>query len=771
MSQPGLIYRMRFKNIEGSIILTWIYPTDIIVPDGDPQEIIELTAGGRPLVISASNNDEDKFTPIRSKSAQITFVSDSASGLDSSTFSDGSDSLWQVHIWNEDTGDTIFQGFLMLADNQQPFQPDPEYVTLTATDHLAALKEIALTDLSGDNPLGKYRVASIIAFCLAKTGLSLTWRVVNNLRAGGASFDYSITFNAGTNTITGFTNTLQFYIGQEIVITGTSSNNMTTYVTAMTSTEITVSGTLVTEYAPATTITDYMSTFHWYDKVYIDAKTFEKEIGTCEDCYTVLSKILGEDCFITQWLGEWWIMRVDEFEDNPIYVAYFAVDGTYYSTAAGTTYNKSVGFADDSKFAKADTLLRFVRPHGFVKETFNYTSPLEVPCNIDFSRGDLIDGSNPLDKVYALDCWDLLEGVPGYYGTVDGTTARIHKLYNSINYEIERYIVLTPRTTYETSSINDATYIQSESIVVNEKDRLNVSADYRLTFNTAGTPDVRLMRVVFNGDDGSWWILGEATVGDGIPVWYNTLLWTLFSAKGAVTVDFDSTDWNNISWDCPPVPSSGKVYIWFNQLNQNSAAYDDHDIHYANLRVEYIPLINGSYAKYSGQYSQITRTETGYFANRDKQVFLSDSPTKIYKGAMFLYINSVYVLIPFWFASAPFVSGYPPNTDYLHPYGYIQAFSVWNQYKGQTVEPILARGRGINIFQGSVIGLTTSWPDMLHKYSLTDLNVQTNNRYFMLISVSQDWKSCIWTAVFIEVYNTVLGKSYSDPFTFKYIAQ
>ena len=165
MSQPGLIYRMRFKNIEGSIILTWIYPTDIIVPDGDPQEIIELTAGGRPLVISASNNDEDKFTPIRSKSAQITFVSDSASGLDSSTFSDGSDSLWRVHVWNEDTGDTIFQGFLMLADNQQPFQPDPQYVTLTATDHLAALKEIALTDLSGDNPLGKYRIASIIAFC------------------------------------------------------------------------------------------------------------------------------------------------------------------------------------------------------------------------------------------------------------------------------------------------------------------------------------------------------------------------------------------------------------------------------------------------------------------------------------------------------------------------------------------------------------------------------------------------------------------------------
>ncbi|MCU9930985.1 hypothetical protein OFL77_27005, partial [Escherichia coli] len=88
------------------------------------------------------------------------------------------------------------------------------------------------------------------------------------------------------------------------------------------------------------------------------------------------------------------------------------------------------------------------------------------------------------------------------------------------------------------------------------------------------------------------------------------------------------------------------------------------DTYIDSVTFEYIPLINGSYQKYSGQYSQVTRTETGYFANRDKEVYLSDSPTKIYKGAMFLYINSVYVLIPFWFASAPFVSGYPPNTDY-----------------------------------------------------------------------------------------------------------
>lgn len=769
MSQPGLIYRMRFKNIEGSIILTWIYPTDIIVPDGDPQEIIELTAGGRPLVIGASNNDEDKFTPIRSKSAQITFVSDSASGLDSSTFSDGSDSLWRVHVWNEDTGDTIFQGFLMLADNQQPFQPDPQYVTLTATDHLAALKEIALTDLSGDNPLGKYRIASIIAFCLAKTGLSLTWRVVNNLRAGGASFDYSITFNSGTNTITGFVNTLQFYIGQEIVITGTSSNNMTTYVTAMTSTVITVSSALTTEFAPATTITDYMSTFHWYDKVYIDAKTFEKEIGTCEDCYTVLSKILGEDCFITQWLGEWWIMRVDEFEDNPVYVAYFAVDGTYYSTAAGTTYDKSVGFIDDSKFAKADTLLRFVRPHGFVKETFNYNTPLEVPCNIDFSRGALNTTISSTEKRYDLDCWGKYRENYPTSGLIAATvTIYIQRNFNNNGYEIQRFVVIP----YAAISSN---LIYSEDIAVNVKDKFSIGMSRRLSSDVSGSGFYRdnAMQVRLTGDDGTFWTLqGETSTGD-------TLQWVASNSDFTTNnkyfwfegdVSRDMTDPESIygSTEAPPVPVGGIINLLAHQTHQ--AAWN-RDTYIDSISFEYIPFINGSYQKYSGQYSQVTRTETGYFANRDKEVYLSDSPTKIYKGAMFLYINSVYVLIPFWFASAPFVSGYPPNTDYLHPYGYIQAFSVWNQYKGQTVEPILARGRGINIFQGSVIGLTTSWPDMLHKYSLTDLNVQTNNRYFMLISVSQDWKSCIWTAVFIEVYNTVLGKSYSDPFTFKYIAQ
>ena len=110
------------------------------------------------------------------------------------------------------------------------------------------------------------------------------------------------------------------------------------------------------------------------------------------------------------------------------------------------------------------------------------------------------------------------------------------------------------------------------------------------------------------------------------------------------------------------------------------------------------------------------------------------------------------------------------DPSFLHPYAYIQAFAVWNQFRG--TDDADGRGRGVNIFTGSVLGLTSflTWPDLLWKFILADSNENTNDRYFMLISFSQDWRSCIWTGTFIEVYNTAVGKVYTDTFTFKYIS-
>lgn len=769
MSQYGIIYRMEFKNVEGFTIRVNISPTDILIPDADLPVIIPITGSGTPVIISASNDDEDKFTPIRSKSAKIQFKTNSAIGLDSSTFSQGGDNLWICDIILQDTPQYIFRGFLMMADNQQPFQPDPQRVTLTATDHLAALKEAAWQDLAGLNPIGKYRVADIINFCLRKTGMALSLFVVNNLRAGTGQQTVAATF-ANPHIIT-IPDTKGYYAGQRLVITNTVSNNINTIVSAViSSTQLTVSATLVNESAAAAIILDYNSQFHWYDKVYIDALTFEKEIGLSEDCYTVLEKILGEDCFITQWHGNWYIFRVDEMDAGPVYEAEFDPSGVYISTATDTI-EKNIGRYELYKFANADELLRFVRPHDFVKETFQFDSPLENPCNIDFVRGALLTTVGNT-KTYTLDCFDLLEGFPGAYGSLDGCTGYIERKFNDNGYETDRYIVLTPRNTNESGS-SQPTYFQSKAIPVQVKDKFTSSIDLRLTSLDTGLSSMRLFRMVLFGDDGSYWILGrpsDTSGSDDTLTWYDTALWTLNTGKGKSIIDFANGDWQTLNWAAPPIPVSGNLYFWINQLNQNSASFDNHNVQYANLQFDYIAYINGTYQKYTGQYNKVNRTETGYIANRDKQVYISDSPTKIFKGAMFLFNNGAYVLFPVWFNAAPFGNTYPPDNTYLHPYGYIQAFSVWNQYKGYN-NPTNGRGVGINIFSGSDKGLTDSWPDMLTKITLTDTNTQTTNRYFIMLSINQEWRACLWGSTLIEVFNAAIGKTYSDPFTFKLINQ
>lgn len=778
MSKLGLIYRLEFINVENEIVRIDISPTDVLIPDADDPQIIALQGGAQPLIISASNNDQDKYTPIRSKSAKIQFVSSVSDGLDSSTFSQGGDDLFKVDITLTSGAEIIFTGFLIMADNQQPFQPDPQYVTLTATDHLGAIKEAALTDLAGVNPLGKYRVADLITFCLRKTGLSLPLRVINNLRAGGGQLTQLATFsNSPSNEIITAANTNFFYTGQIFTVTGTSLNNTTFQVTDVGYGIVTIAlvfGTVFNEGPVLATFTDISSASHWYDVVFIDAKTFEKEIGTCEDCYAVLSKILGEDSYITQWLGEWWIMRVDEF-DGLVYVAEFDSGGVYITTEAAQSLDKQIGASNVVKFANADTLLRFVRPHQFVKETFNFNTPLENPCNVDFSRGDLNTTISPAEKWFDLDCWTKRRGLPGAYFTPITITDFIKRLYNANGYETDRYIFLTPQTGHSGTNSTDEEYIESEPIPVLIKDKVSGSIQWKIDSDiTTSSANLRLFRFILHGDDGSYWILGEATIGDGIPIWYNTSGWTLNSAKGETGIQFslqDETEWQTISWEVPPMPVSGDLFIWIGQFYQNTANPSlNQNVSYSNLNFQYIPFINGSYQKYVGQYNQVTRTEPGYLANRDEEVFISDAPAKIYKGAMFLFLNSAFVLIPAWFSASQWGNTYPTDPAAIKPYGYIQAFAVWNQYKGYN-DAIKNRGIGVNIFSGSILGLTNDWPDLINRYVLTDSSNQTMDRFFMLISVNQDWKSCISNVVLIEVFNSLIGKTYSDNWVFKYISQ
>lgn len=776
--KPGKYYRLQWDTMDSpgriasQTVLVQIYDLSVQIPDDDDAEVIELIPAGSPLEISVIDNSQDKFTPIRAKQARIRFITQQDQGLDLTTFADAPDNNFYVTISSETK--SLFIGFLSLPDNSQPFQPDPQIVELIASDHLGALKDIPLTDDNGLNPTGKWKIGELIALCLKKTGLSLSLKVINNLRAGMGRLvttaQFANTVDGNFITLPASAGTFFTYIGQQFTLTGAGVNDGTYTVTGIGHgivTIIAVAETVTDAGSSAVTLTDAASTGHIYDKCYLDVLTFEEQIGESEDCYTVLQKILGEDCFLFQLDAQWWIIRIDEYDLNQLLVANFNIDGEYTGQDPSVYGAKNIGFANDTLFANADTLLQMDRPHQRIKETFKYEYPEELVCNENFSRGDFIsdlpsetnaDGVTQQVKKYNIECWDFLSkqggGAPNtlqYYGQppVSGTDAYIKRFFYNDTETNREVIIQGPP-----GSGAGVPYIKSQAVDASIGDKVKFSADLRYTNFGSSTgfvnSPVLILLYTNTGKIYSWkaynnlapdaaqqWI--QITLTDVVPNWY----------EGA-----NVQEETNMDFESPPIPESGKLYILL--LNQYAGSINSV---YTNVQLDITPFINGSYARYDGHYNQVTRNpEGGYLAKRDKEVFIGDAPRKAMKGGIFVQSGTDYVLAPLFWTANTFGFSYPPSTIYMHPYGYTQAFSVWNQFRNAN-----------RIFSGSLLGLGADYADLLQFYILTDTNPNTINRYFLLISFNQNWKSGIWSGTFIEVFRTDIGHVYSDTHEFKYI--
>lgn len=772
MSKPGIIYRLSWNTVPSVLragvtvpaqaMVVNIYDTLTLIDDADDPAIIQLQADATPLIIKVINNDEDKFSPIRAKQAIIQFKSDINQFQDSTTFADSPDNRWKVECTAD--GTTVFLGFLMLTDIQQDHLPDPNTVVLTASDHLALLKDIPWTTDALVNPTGKIRIAECIALALKKTGLRLDIVVVNNLRHGSGQITLDATFTAADDRIAVSPGTSSFfYEGQVLNVTGTTSNNIPMIVTDVTETDFGTLSTVLTNEGPVSaTFTDYNSTAHFYSFIFLDAKTFEQEIGISEDCNTVLTKILGEDCFLTQWLGKWYIMRIDEYDGNPIYPATFDPDGGYsvvYEPA--TNFNKSIGASETRRLANADALRRYDRPHRYVKETAKYRFPVEIICNIDFSRGDVIVApdlaSGDSTATYQLDCWTLRR----ITGAITSTAHITRKFV--FGTEKERYVTITPKTG---GTATPWDFIESSAVELGKNDRANVAVDwkYDTDFAGGGTP-IYPMRIYLLADDGTYYYWWHPTSNDPAEFYWVS---SVAEAERLIPVtvipdDVDMSLWQNFSVELGPLPASGKLYIGLNQGQQVSTGGSNQNINYQSLQFTYKPYINGSYQLFTGHYDQVLRLNSGSFgynAKRDEEVFIFDSPRKEFKGAMFFYNGLTYVLTTKWYAGNVFALGYPDDQTYMHPYGHIQSYAVWNQYRNAN-----------RIFSTSVLGLGSMWVDALDKISLTDNNPNTNNRYFLLISFEQNWKTALWSGVFVEDYRTDIGHNYDDTHSFAYTSK
>lgn len=782
--KPGFIYRLQWDTVPvvlptdnlGGLNVTVASKTitvDItdeenLIDDTDDPQIIYLQPSASPLVISTVNNDEDKFSPIKAKQAKITFKSDTSQGLIASRFADAPARQFKVTVATDIR--TIFIGWLVTPDIQQAFLPDPVDVVLTATDGLGGLKGVALKDFDDINPLGKYRIAEFLAMALKPTDLELQIKAIMNVRHGTSDFSFSsATFTASTKQII-FPSTQFFYVGQVIGITGTASNNSVFNVVAVGQgivTIVQVSQTLVDEtFAGSGLVGDFSGVGHLYDKIYLDAKTFESNIGECEDCYTVLEKILGEDCVLFQYLGDWWIMRLDEIDDNILYPWEFDPDGAEVGALTPINPTRPIGNNSDIVHANAGTMLGFGEMHKYIKETFKFVSPKEFICNMDFSRGDAITppdlsaGSSNGD--YAVDCWTVRRTS----GSIT-STAFIRRVFN-FGVEKERHLVITPQA----GAATPYDFIESQGAELLKSDKVSVSVSFRRPSDITGSGAYvySIMKVYLHGTDGLWyyWWTTEADTTD-----LTKYRWTSSSVETDRAIDagwnlgsVDETVWQSLNVDVGPLPIDGTLYIGLYQGRQGGHSSDNQDIYYQGLSVSYMPMINGSYELFKGQYNKVTRLDNPEkrTAFRDKEVFISDSPRREFKGTMFFKDNNdAYQRTQgHFYASNVSALGLPAELAAVHPFGYLQAYSVWNQYRNT-----------LRIFRCTLYGIFEytsghNWPDIINKFQLSDVNTDSSFRYYFLISFEQDWKTMLWTGTLVETFNQLIGHRYDDPEELKY---
>jgi hypothetical protein len=493
------------------------------------------------------------------------------------------------------------------------------------------------------------------------------------------------------------------------------------------------------------------STRIMYESCFLEAKTFEDQPNVSVDSYQALTSILSNDATLSQENGEWWIIRIDELQADSSINNRFAFDASSLGTEP---WNKTQVIDPVPEILYFTNKTTFVKAQGLVKNvklTFPYESPLEAIDNIDFDRGTFngVINHGPGWEAYIPDDWTQRKG----YGTLSVTpnfSAYIAKRMDN-GYEKERYLVLTSPPSNAPNN-----RLESNPVPIGDKDKFNISVDFRWaenrTLNASATFIVMMIRLI--GDDGTfwsvdpagkWWQAGSANFSDQ----FRTIQHTWDGQ------DDESKDWITKSVMTDPAPTAGDLYVDLYTMNQLSDSYDNVSVYYSNLQFEYQAYINGTYQKYRSQYHKVSGT-AGTKKVYEETVSISDSPRKLFKGALFRYNGSKYVLADLFYDGKQF-TGSVPSDIYLHPFGFNQAYAVWNQYN-----------RPFRLFDFQLQGLSTK-PDITHKYTINENSAHTNNKVFMMLHFDQDHDQCEWKGVMMEVFDTTIPKDYDSAHEFKYV--
>lgn len=746
----------------------------------------QLEMSEAPIVLQTVDNSEDKFTPIKSKSCTISvFTNDDVNAM---TFAGGGDTQYKVEVAVNAESEIIYTGWLSLSDLGQTFQPDPNVLTLTATDGIAFLKNVPLSDdkgryLQGPHPLIKY-----IAWALQRTGIELDIWIQMNLLEVNSIYDYP--------------------------------------------------------------------EYHFYNTVFLDAQTFEDEVGTLENCYTVLEKILGEFCELSQQKNKWFIKSIDEANYAQFRICRFTSSGDPVDFVT-ELYAKDIGSDSDyytMAFMNDDARLSLQRPYKSVLHKYNFEYPTEIVQNINFERGDVIqepDFSQATSYgIYELEGWTHFKNT--FQAPDANYVARIIKTYNYGDLE-DSFVQLNMPTNLGTAPVN-VNNVRSTPIYVKQGDIVNISFQAQIAALTPDNWHPLHVRLVPNtGSDVYDWEMNNTQLNDqGKPIvnqWnlknpavFDWSLWLVQNTKedvGGINQGVTSTSAEI------EIPYDGKLYVrllnGYFQLPA-SVIYSSTETYFRELSIDFTARIAGSWAKYTGQ-EHISQQNIDTLAVRENDVYMTDAPRIEMKGAMLrrligdtiysglglfadgnsvsldgdltAYINiddyvriynttsnnGIFRIVGFNYAATPnktviefdestidevdastvvqifnyeltenfydsidYPGGGAPTSAQL-PYGQHQNQAVWNQYN-----------RVFSAFEATIDGLDTDTvdnlglpdlPDLMHMYRQNDTHPATYNKQFKCLHYEQDTDNCEWSIYMIEVGDGSIPKSY-DGHTFKY---
>ena len=368
------------------------------------------------------------------------------------------------------------------------------------------------------------------------------------------------------------------------------------------------------------------------DQCYIDAKTFQQEGTTYDDCYTAIEKInksFSQTVFMYK--GEWWFFRPEELYTsyNNNLRGFFSDLGVRYTI--DRRYDVEVGVDREVK-PIAPQMLRLIQKRTKIDEVdFAFTPFNEMLTNETFARATFVSSSGP-SKTYTLQDWTFEAGSFQFPTTPSAYYSNgVREIYNGTLASglLERYVYIEYNGII--TSFNQV-WLKSNSVKVFATNQINFTVDYRRlnAGSSAFYQNIPIAVVTLESGGLYYWLQQDGN-------WFTSLSLNDFSpiyldARPGTNVT--STDWNTVQVESKLLPATGNLTVRLYMLTDGNLAQSVN--YYRNLEVKVLTSFESGedVRKITGINSKFEKS--GTIVNADIQdTYLDDHFSTLHKGAIF----------------------------------------------------------------------------------------------------------------------------------------